>query len=65
MDAERTLLKSVALEVIIPEDTTSSLPDLLSADDGQSTDSIGLLEIRRRSLLFIGVTEQSMRTCGA
>lgn len=55
MDAERALLRATALEVVVAEDTSPNIADVLSkASEAQSGDSTGLIDIKRRELVFVG-----------
>lgn len=54
MEREQTLLKSIAIETIIPEDGASELPKLL--DDVSSSEerpANGIIDVRKRDLLFV------------
>ncbi len=56
MEREATLLKSIAVETVIPENGTLQLPelleDVLSSEDRSAT---GIVGVRKRELVFIGM----------
>ena len=54
MDAENVLLKAAAIETLIPEDSITPLSDLLHDEDAFAESPIGILEVKRRNLLFVG-----------
>jgi hypothetical protein len=57
MDAEKAILKSTAIEVVVAEDTSSDLADVLAAaSDSGSAERSGLINIKRRDLVFIGTS---------
>ena len=54
MDAEKELLRKAAIETLIPEDGTTPLSELLHDEDAFAESPAGILEVKRRNLLFIG-----------
>ncbi|KPI34623.1 uncharacterized protein AB675_4938 [Cyphellophora attinorum] len=54
MDAEKAILKSTAIEVVVAQDTTSELAEVFAAtSDTRSSETSGLINIKRRDLVFI------------
>ncbi len=54
MDVESVLLKAASIETLIPEDSTTPLPDLFHDEDAFAHSLTGILEVKRRTLLFVG-----------
>ena len=55
MDAEKAVLKAAVIESLIPEDGSTPLSELLHNEDTFSGLPAGILEVKRRTLLFVGM----------
>ena len=57
MEGDQTLLKSIRVETLIPEDGTAQLSGLLEDVSSSGTEAaVGIVAVRRRNLLFVGMT---------
>ena len=57
MEREQSLLKSIVVEALIPEDGGANLSDLFEqASSTEDLPDAGIANVKRRDLLFIGMT---------
>ena len=57
MEGDQTLLHSIRVETLVPEDATAQVSDLLQDVSSSETAAANeIAAVRRRDLLFIGIT---------
>ena len=54
MNAEKEILGAARIEAVIPEDGHAPLSELLHDEDAFAESPAGILELKRRNLLFVG-----------